>query len=280
MSWNQPSTKPQPKPVKGNAKWLLPVAIVLACCMCGLLFFFCSDGEKPQDSPTRIKAPIKETSKTTAIHTETSKHNDASEDVKTEIKEEKVHHPVTEEDMVNPVNNNPNVRVVRLKPQPKKLFRQTSEELIAGLIDTQPGVMVIGEIPYHKFENDFTAAAIDKIELTDDDSDYERELKIAVEETKKAICDIMGKEGRSFADIMTEARQEQQSLAQYRLDLEDELRQIRKSGEYDADEYDKFVQAANKMLEAKGAAPLKTPGVYYRQLKLNQIKKGQNEHQL
>jgi len=256
------------------------VAAIIITVVCAASYVFLRDGYK--DGTEAAKEPPKAGKLAKEGKLQPIKAASPSPDIlpspvaTPDIKEEeskKEHRPVTEEDMVNPVNTNRNIRVVKLKPQPKRIFRHTSEELIAGLLDTMPGDMVIGDIPYWKFENDFVSAAIDKVEINDDDTEEERELKIAVEETKKEIREIMAREGKSFADIMTEARQEQQSLAQYRFDIEDELRKIRKSGEYDADEYDQFVDAINRMLENKGAAPIRTPSVFYRQLKLHQQRK-------
>jgi len=168
-------------------------------------------------------------------------------------------------------------RVIQPRQKPPKRFEHTSDELIAHLIETRPGATVVGYIPFERFEGDFRASIADPIKVKDDDSDYDKELKVAVSETRKEIAKLMG-EGRSFADIMQESRTELQSLAQYKYQLMDELRKIKNNPETTDEDYSSFVEAANAMLESKGIAPIKMPRLLYRQLKFQEnISEGDKE---
>ena len=78
------------------------------------------------------------------------------------------------------------------------------------------------------------------------------------------------KAGENPADIMTQSRAELQKLGFYRMELEKELKQIRKDPNIDKDSYNLFVEAANQMLKNKGGEPLFAPKVVYRQLMLKE----------
>jgi succinylglutamate desuccinylase len=105
------------------------------------------------------------------------------------------------------------------------------------------------------------------------DTDQNKQIRDWVRETKKEILAVMRSEGKTFAQVMEEQFNQLIELGQYKRDLEQELRQIRKSGEFSADEYDKFIQAANTMLESKGCTPLKVPKATYYQLELYKQRK-------
>ena len=76
--------------------------------------------------------------------------------------------------------------------------------------------------------------------------------------------------GEDVAKIMHQSRAELQDLGIYRMELQNELKSIRKETDITASEYEQFVEAANKMLEKKGAEQLKTPKIIYRQLQLRE----------
>ena len=57
-------------------------------------------------------------------------------------------------------------------------------------------------------------------------------------------------------------------MGRYKSTLEDELKKIAKGGEFNEEEFDKFVNAANKMLESKGLSPIKPTRMMYKMLEL------------
>ena len=161
------------------------------------------------------------------------------------------------------------IRVVKpRKPLHKSRFKYLSEEHIAVLIETEPGTTVFGEIPYgKKFIEDFKASLLEDVKITPEDGEYERQLKKAVQETKNDLKARM-EAGEDIAQIMRDARKQLIELGNYRSSLEEELKQIARGGEFTEDEFGKFVKAANQMLEAKGATPIKPTRMMYKMLEL------------
>ena len=158
------------------------------------------------------------------------------------------------------------------RKDPPRRFVNDAEEDIASLLEVIPGEMLIGEINYHKknrFVKSLKAAIDNPTRINDDDDDYARELKNAVRDVVNDLSQRMNS-GEDVASIMQQSRNELQELGIFRLELQNELKNIRKSNDISVEEYEDFVQAANKMLEQKGAAPLKTPKIVYRQLKLRE----------
>lgn len=166
----------------------------------------------------------------------------------------------------------PNARVIPQRESLPRRFKYHSEEFIASLLEMEPGTPVIGEFKFSKrFLEDLKKSFGEKIEILDSDDERTRELKEAVSATKDDLRKRM-EAGEDVCQILKESRKQLQELAAYKMDLMAELRNIRKSGEWTAEEYSKFVAAANKMLEDRGAAPIKLPRVIVRQLRKQQEK--------
>ena len=166
----------------------------------------------------------------------------------------------------------PNARVIPHREAPPRRFKYNSEEFIASLLEMEPGTPVIGEFKFSKrFLEDLRKSFDEKIEILDADDARTRELKEAVSATKEDLRKRM-EAGEDVCQILKESRKQLQELAAYKMDLMAELRNIRKSGEWTAEEYSKFVSAANKMLEGRGATPIKLPRVIVRQLRKQQEK--------
>lgn len=166
----------------------------------------------------------------------------------------------------------PNARVIPHRPVSPRRFKYASEEFIASLLEMEPGAPVIGEFKLSKrFLEDFKKSLEEKIEILDSDSKDVRELKEAVAATKEDLRKRM-EAGEDVCQILKDSRKQLQELAAYKMDLMAELRNIRKSGEWTAEEYVKFVSAANTMLESRGATPIKLPRVIVRQLRKQQEK--------
>lgn len=165
-------------------------------------------------------------------------------------------------------------RVIRPRPPEKpRLFRHNSENLIADMLEVEPGDSLIGELPFDwRFVEDFKRSLEEEIEILPTDSEYERKMKQAVIDTKAELKARMDA-GEDVGEIMRAARAELQETGIYRDQLIQELHEIRRSGEWTADEYEKFVSAANAMLASKGAKPIKTPKVLIRKLRLQDEKR-------
>ena len=161
------------------------------------------------------------------------------------------------------------IRVVKPRKQLRpRRFKYNAEEHIAFFLETEPGAVVFGEIPYGpKFVEDFKASLNEPVAILPDDSEDVRLLKKAVQETKEDLKSRM-EAGEDVAKIMQESRAQLIELGRYKSTLEDELKKIAKGGEFNEEEFGKFVNAANKMLEAKGLSPIKSTRMMYKMLEL------------
>ena len=166
----------------------------------------------------------------------------------------------------------PNARVIPHRPTEPRRFEFDAEEDIAALLEMRPGEILVGEIKYgRRFLEDFKKSLEKKIEILSTDTPEQQELKEAVIATKEDLRRRM-EAGEDICKIMSESRRHLQELGAYKLDLMAELHDIRKSGEWTAEEYTKFVEAANKLLESRGASPIKLPRVILHQLRKQQQK--------
>ena len=158
-------------------------------------------------------------------------------------------------------------RVIPRKPEPPQKFKYDSDDLIGAFLEIVPGTQMEGGLRFDKIGRDFEQSLTEDVALAEgQDNEYNRQLREQVRDIKKEIQRVMREENKTFGQVMQEQFDQLIEMGQYKRDLEQELRQIRKSGEYTAEEYDKFIEASNKMLEAKGCSPLKVPRATYYQL--------------
>ena len=75
-------------------------------------------------------------------------------------------------------------------------------------------------------------------------------------------------------EILTGIRRELRELGAYREDLKKELDNLRRDGDISVEEMKEYVEAANIMLEQRGAKKIVMPEFYYRQIEFrNKMKK-------
>jgi len=153
------------------------------------------------------------------------------------------------------------------------IFKHPSENIIAGLLSVKPGNMLVGTPRYNgKIIEDFSKSLFDPIEISPDDSDEDKELKRLVQEAKENLRAEMNA-GKDIEQILMDERAECQRLAQYKQTLKRSVyEEMRKDDVTEADIED-YVQAANKLLEQKGIAPLELGPISRVKLKKKEIKK-------
>lgn len=134
-------------------------------------------------------------------------------------------------------------------------FKHPVENEIAALIMTQPGEPLVGEPDYSNMKQDFVNALLDKIEIGEDDSELDRELKLNVEEMKKELAERV-KNGEDIVEIFKEARRELRASAEYRNSLGELVQEQLYNPEISDEDLASTIKAANKMLEAKGIEPI------------------------
>ena len=172
----------------------------------------------------------------------------------------------------------PAARTIKIEIDPLHRFKHTSEAQIAGLLEIKPGAFIVGDMKYsHRFVEDFKESLNDPIEILDTDSEYDKQLKRDVIETKKQLKSAMDR-GEDIAQIMTDTRNELRKLGQYREELRQELHKIRTGGEYTEQEIEDFTVAANKLLADKGCRPIKMPTLLLRYIRDKQAKQPQQQN--
>ena len=164
--------------------------------------------------------------------------------------------------------------VVKVKNETRegRLFKHSSERIIAGVIETEPGATVFGTFMYPKnFKEDFLKALEEPIEYDKEDSLEDRQLKIAVEQSKRELKERMDA-GEDPVQILKETREELKRLGAYRDDLRKQVNEFIKDEKYTDQDIEDFTKAANQMLEKEGLPPLKSPHTIVRQMMIRRAK--------
>jgi len=131
-------------------------------------------------------------------------------------------------------------------------FKRVSSSQIATLIEMIPGEIPVGGMQFRdNFTQDFVESLDEEIEILDTDSDYDKELKREVAETKKDLAERM-KNGEDPKKVCEETWNEMMQLGLYRDELVAQVAEIRKNPDLTANDVQDLVDAANKMLKEKG----------------------------
>ena len=160
--------------------------------------------------------------------------------------------------------------------KPARSFEFTDEDKDilqdGGLLTIKPGQMLVGTPRYNgHVQRDFLESLKEPIIIKDDDSEYDKELKRAVRDAKielKAAYD----RGENIEDILLRSREEMQKLGRYKQELKTMTIQGL-SNAATAEEMDDYIQAANKMLEAKGIQPMDLSPIAKIKLRMKENKK-------
>lgn len=169
-------------------------------------------------------------------------------------------------------------RVIPRRPEPPQKFKYDSDDLIGAFLEIAPGDQVEGGLRFDKIGRDFEKSLLEDVALAEgQDNEYNKQLREMVRETKKEIQQVMKEEGKTFGQVMQEQFDQLIELGQYKRNLEEQLREIRKSGEYTPDEYKKFIEASNAMLRGKGCSELKVPKATFYQVELYRQRRAAKE---
>lgn len=158
---------------------------------------------------------------------------------------------------------------------PFEIFPSHAENTIAALMSIEPGQSIVGLPRYGKsFEDEFMKSCDVPIVIEPEDDDYTRELKKAMIDVKIEIRERMAK-GESLSDILIETRKEAMRLNQLKQDLIEETRALIRETQASDEEADGYLQAANRVLEKNGIAPVKSNVIIKRSL-MQRIKNQEN----
>ena len=147
---------------------------------------------------------------------------------------------------------------VLTRPKPKyAIFNHSCENLIAAYLTLPPGDGMIGTpILGERFRQQFLKSLEEPIIVSKDDTPENAQLKrdmIATKIDLKARMD----EGEDICKILSDTHKEVQDLARYKTMLQKEIHDAAKNPDMTMQDVDDLVEAANKMLDEKGIAPIK-----------------------
>lgn len=135
------------------------------------------------------------------------------------------------------------------------IFKHKGENEISRLIFLKPGNSLVGTPDYGEaFKNDLIQSLDERIVVLPEDSDEVRTIKQAVIDAKSNLK-VAYEKGEDVVQIIIDTRKECQDLARYkRMLTESVIKSMADDPNPDADVY---IEAANKMLESKGIAPMR-----------------------
>ena len=165
----------------------------------------------------------------------------------------------------------------RVKTLEERTFRHGAEVHIAGLLRLEPGSSLLGDssLMYGKaFMKSFKKSLEEPIIISEEDSDEVKELKKAVIQTKEELKHRMNA-GEDICKIMRDTRDDLKKIGLYRDELNRQLIDLGKDGQYSEQDMQDFVSAANQMLSERGAKPLTMPRVLM--YKFEKMKKQKGE---
>ena len=151
------------------------------------------------------------------------------------------------------------------------IFPHPSENVIAGLLAAKPGEAFVGTPHYNgRFTKNFLESLKTPIVVSADDPDEIRQLKRAVIEAKKEMKAAYDN-GADIEEMLQSAREELQRMSRYRQELRADIYEYtHKTEGITEQDVDDYIAAANKLLEAKGIAPIKKTWLTGLKLRMNQ----------
>lgn len=147
-----------------------------------------------------------------------------------------------------------------------EIFEHHCENEIACLLTIQPGQGLVGTPRYNgRFTKEFLESLKKPIVINDDDSEEDKELKRNVNLAKQELKAAYDR-GEDIEKIMLDTRREYQDLAMYKQELRQLIYEYKKTENPSDQDVEDYVTSANKLLEAKGIAPLNIGPISRRKL--------------
>lgn len=267
MAWNRPDStglplkRPNPKR-KYNIRYCLGIVALLSLsCAC---FVFLNKGQDNQSCDSKSGVVSKQIKELPPKHSTTNKHTDVevgkTNSTAVTTSEWK---PKAEGFCFDPegtlYRNGKKVRTSKIahRKAPCEIFNYHSENLISLLMNTEPGTVFFGPGNYQEgFVRNFEKSCQEPIIVFNTDSDEVKRLKRDMIDVKIELKERM-RQGESLTDIISSTRNELQKLGQVKLNLQRMLKSEVKTNAKSAADVDTFIEAADRILEEKGIAPLK-----------------------
>ena len=268
MAWNQQSqnVKARPKPGKPVCLYAL---VALACIVAGsVVVWFCTrDESQPENPPPKVaKHRIKDigmTGKPTVQPTPPVVEEPKPEIPYWEVDASQTNGLTKAMQKKWEHRHRPKYAFNNSKRKPRakyRIFNHRSENEIAALLMSTPGASMIGRPNYHGLTEDFMKSCEEPIIVSKDDDEYSKRLKEDMIQAKIEVRQRMA-DGETLEQIIEETRGEFRKLSEYKRTLTKEVMDMIKKDDVSAEDIDSFVDAANKMLEAKGISPMKISNI-------------------
>ena len=284
MSWNKPSSAPQPPPKKSAPptlkRGLLAGAIIVLLGAAALLLFRPSAATPKREAP-KDRGLIKEVTPA-AAPTNAAPVPLKKRDHRTAAWREERIKKITDQYGTNlPPDLKSYVYYLRNPPQrsfkvktPYAYLSHRSERDIADLLMAEPGTFMVIQPEYgESFNQDFANALLDKIEIEPDDSEEVRNVKEFVIAAKKEIADLVRSGGKLPNELMNEHAAMLFKMSGYEANLASELQKAKDNPDLtDADVEDMF-KAANVLRKEKGLPEIALPNLSRRSLVLQRRQK-------
>ena len=136
------------------------------------------------------------------------------------------------------------------------IFKHSAENTIAGLLSMKAGDVLVGEPDYQgAFAESLRRSLKEPITIDETDTPEQVELKRAVIEAKEELKKAMDR-GEDVEKILVEARRECQDLARAKQLMMSDVYHFVDKKAVTQEDVEIYVEAANKLLESKGIAPI------------------------
>lgn len=269
--WNQPH-KAAKRTESGVSVWRGAIAALVVVVGAAIAFWLVgghdSEDVKPKEKP-QAKTSL-DTPKPVVIHQTSEGNTGANVQEKPLTWRERQLNEIRAK-FGNDIPESLKATVYFLEHPPKREFkvksmhdylRHPAERQIAGVALMEPGTFFVVKPEFgDAFDSDFMSALTDKAEIYKDDTYEVRTVKGNIEVLKKEIASICTSEGKRPSEVMNELAETMYELGKYQRDLEQEIDNLRASEDCSDQDYEVFCEAANKMLESKGLAPIQFPGI-------------------
>ena len=258
--WNRGSSQAASAPVgkQGKGKWVVLALVVVVICGIAAWFLVAPKGKvevgKDREASKRI-AEVKPAAAPKAVE----------EEKKPEIPYWEVDASQTNgftREMVHKwLDKHRAPPGYRYKLNRKKskwhIFDYKSENIIASLLCAKPGAAKIGRMRIDgRITEDFLESCKHPIIPTAEDDEFTKNLKRQMNQVKIELKERIDN-GEDLAKIIEDTNDEMRKLAMFKMDLKKDLNKLIREGAKTKEDVEAFREAANKMLEAKGIAPLK-----------------------
>ena len=268
MGWNRNNQSGKRVPSGGGRKipFLLFVALVLLGIAVGVWWAVGRShaGRVTQPAPRHAARPIAEARPAVGPVAEPPPRTESPRPRSNVPPEQQVMHT----NLYGYVVNRPHTAIVITnrtddadRPIEERIFANSADQKIAGLLLLKPGEMLVGD-PSSLFGRGFVRAFLKSLEspivIGKDDDEETASLKRAVIDSK---IEIMARHdaGEDIGELMTREYDELQAIGLYREELKDQIAKIARDKSLGEEAMEDFVKAANVMLEARGGSPLQMP---------------------